>query len=333
MGLAEQCLQAYAQARRLTLPARYRQAKRVLVAGMGGSAIGGDLLQDMAHFQGATRAVFTWRDYGLPAWVDAETLVIASSYSGDTEETLSAFDAALKRGAPVVALTSGGELKRRAQAKGLPTIDITYKGEPRTSLGYSFLAPLALLADLGFLHCTEAEVEQAVCLLEGLASRYGEVVPEETNEAKALARKLWGKVPIVYSAGLLTGVARRWKTDFNENAKTWAFAEALPELDHNAVNAYARPVVARESAFVLLLRSSFLSPRLLLRYEATAAILKREGVAHEAVDAPGDGPLAHILGMVYLGSWASYYLALLCGVDPSPVPAIAYLKERLAQGA
>ncbi|MBI4232847.1 MAG: bifunctional phosphoglucose/phosphomannose isomerase [Chloroflexi bacterium] len=328
-GLAGQCLAAYREAQARALPEAYRTAQHVVVAGMGGSAIGGDLLAGLSLVEGGAVPITTWRDYGLPPWVGPRVLVVASSYSGETEETLSAFGEALRRGALALAITSGGRLKAMAEEHRVPVLTVPYRGEPRTALGYSFLAPLGILRHLGLVPDQDTAVQEACRLLERLAVELGEQVPEATNPAKALARRLWGRLPVVYGSGFLAGVALRWKTELNENAKTWAVAEVLPEVNHNASTAYGLPAAVRQHALVVLLRSGLLPKETLLRYRLTAELLAEARVASTVVESQGDSALAHILSAAYLGSWASYYLAVLYRVDPSPVPGIVRLKEML----
>ncbi len=330
-GLGEQCREAWRQVETIGLPDSYGRVRTVVLAGMGGSAVGGDLMADLAAALGVRLPICTWRDYGLPLWVDRSTLVIASSYSGETEETLSAFHAALERGVPVVALTSGGTLKNLAQTNSVPIIHIACETEPRLALGYSFVAPVALLVLLGLFPNMHSEVQKAAEMLDTVGRSWSERTPQEKNRAKVLASQVAGHLPVVYGGGLLAGAARRWKTDINENAKSWAAAEILPEASHNAVTGYAMPDSVRKNAFVIFLRSSLLPPRIRLRYQVIAELLDRADVGYTFVDAQGSEPLDHILSTVCLGAWVSYYLAMLYGVDPSRVPGIDRLKQRLGE--
>ncbi|MBI2935242.1 MAG: bifunctional phosphoglucose/phosphomannose isomerase [Chloroflexi bacterium] len=331
-SLGKQCGEAAHRVSLLGLPQERRQARAVVVAGMGSSAISGELLADLATFMGVSIPIVAWRDYGLPPWVDTETLVITSSFSGETEETLSAFDTARERKLPVVAVASGGALTERARSCGVPVLRLPPGGEPRNALGYSFVTLLGALCSLGLMPDLTKEIEKTARLLEELAAQYSEVVPESGNPAKAMARALWGRVPVVYGAHLLAGVARRWKTDLNENAKTWAVAETLPEVDHNSIVGYGLPGRAREDTCVVFLSSPLLPQRLQERYQVTGELLRRAKVDHLSVDAQGNGPLSHQLSLVYLGGWTSYYLAMLYGVDPSVTEPIRFLKERLGSG-
>ena len=313
------------------LPADYAEVDRIIILGMGGSAIGGDLVRSLAETE-AKVPVLIHRDYGLPAFVDNRTLVIASSYSGNTEETLSAFELALKKGAKNLAMTTGGKLQAMAKERNVPVFKITYKAQPRAALGFSFLPALGFLQRLGFIKDKSADLAETVRVLEELSTRIDEKAPSSRNPAKKLAQRLYGCLPVIYGAGILAEVARRWKTQINENSKAWAFYEVFPELNHNATVGYQFPPEIARRIRVVLLRSPSLKQRIKLRYEVTGELLDRAQIAHEFVDSEGDSPLSQMMSLVMLGDYASYYLALLYRVDPSPVEVINYLKERLAKG-
>ncbi len=321
---------AYEAGRRLALPAGYKHVRQVVVAGMGGSAIAGDyvaaLLRDRCRVP-----IFVWRDYGLPAFVGPETLVVASSYSGNTEETLSAFDRARRAGARVVALTGGGELAGQAEAAGYPVFKITYQAPPRAALAYSLFPLLGILTALEIGPDLRAEVAEAGAVAAALLGSVRPETPEGANPAKALARAARGRVVVVYGGGSLEPVARRWKTQVNENSKAWAFFEVLPELNHNAVVGYAHPPAARDGVLVVGLASPGESAELDARLEITAELLRREGYEPRLVAAQGASRLARMMHLTVLGDWFSYYLAFLNGVDPTPVPPIDFLKAELGR--
>lgn len=328
--LPEQCREAWAEALAFHLPDGLGHVDQVVVAGMGGSGIGGDLLRSLADTE-STVPVLVQRDYELPAFVDSRTLVIASSYSGNTEEVLACFHQALERKAKLLAMTTGGQLQALAQEKGIPTFLIGYQAPPRAALGYSFIPLMALLQRAGLLLDKRKDVEEMVEVLEELIPRIQETVPEAANPAKNLATRLFGRLSVVYGGGILTEVARRWKTQFNENSKAWAFFEQLPEVHHNAVTGYAFPAEVAQRVFVILLHSTHLHPRVMLRYHITQEMLDQAGIAHHAVEAKGSSPLSQMMSTILLGDYVSFYLALLNEVDPSPVPVIDAVKERLAQ--
>lgn len=319
---------AWEQASAFALPEEYRHCNKVLVIGMGGSAIGGDLVRALVVGE-CTVPIAIHRDYGIPAFVDEQTLAIASSYSGGTEETLDAFAAALEGGAKGLAITTGGRLGRLAEARGLPLFVIPYVAAPRAALAWSLAPLLAILQHLGFIDDQRVAVAEAADVMEAFMKGLDTTVPASENRAKALAQRLHGRLPIIYGGGFLEPVARRWKTQLNENAKACAFFEAFPELSHNATVGYEFPPQVLQNSLVLLLDAPGLHPRVRLRYQITADFLARAGIAHEILTVPNAGRLAQMMSLLLLGDWVSYYLALLHGCDPTPVSIIDELKQRL----
>jgi len=325
----EQCRRAWRQALALQLPPDYSTVQRVAVLGMGGSAIGGDLLGSLAAARSRV-PVSVCRDYDLPHPLDDSTLVVASSYSGMTEETLSAFSQALKTPARKLVMTTGGRIAEMAEENGVPVFHIDYKSQPRAALAHSFFPLLAVCQNLGLIGDLSSDVEETVQALDDLETALAETVPSSGNRAKQMASDLHGKIAVIYGAGILSPVARRWKTQINENSKAWAFNETLPEMNHNAVVGYEFPAELARSVFAVVLRSPRLHPRTLVRCEAVAEVLARAGVEHRTVDGSGESDLSQMMSLVVLGDWISYYLAILNGTDPTPVAAIDYLKKRLA---
>ncbi len=330
VGLPEQVLQAWREVRALELPESYRDVSSVVFCGMGGSAIGGDLAAALAE-PSCPVPVVVHRNYGVPGFVGPRTLVVASSYSGNTEETLSAFEAAEERGAKVVAMGFGGQLERLASARGVPFFRFNYEGQPRAALGYSFMGALGVLANLGLVAVNDSDVGAGVELMRRLSAEVALEVVAERNKAKTLALSFYGNFAILYAADLMAPVARRWKTQLNENAKAWAFAEAMPEVHHNSVVGYENPYELAGNVVVAMLRSDFVSPRNRLRYDVTEKIMKRTGLVYHLVDAQGDTPLQQMLWMLYLGDYVSFYMAAAYETDPTPVEVIDFLKGELAR--
>lgn len=327
-GLPQQCLHAWKKGLQFSLPPEYRKARNVIVAGVGGSAIGGELMADLISKEGSP-LVTVCRDYHLPPYLGPDSLVIASSYSGNTEETVAAFEDALERGAKVVAITTGGRLLQLAEGAGVPVFRVDYEGEPRTALGYSFLVPLAMLQNLGLSPSSDEAVAEAAEELFLLGRSLSPETPTHDNPAKELALTLRGKMVVVFGGGMLCGVARRWKTQLNENAKAWAFVELLPEAGHNAIAGLWWPRPMGRKVCGVLLNSLSLHPRIKLRYRVIQDLLGTAGVECRTVDGVGQSHLAQILSSVMFGDFTSYYLALLNGEDPSPVPPLDYLKNVL----
>ncbi len=326
--LPKQVRDAWAITRAAKLPPHYGDVRNIVVAGMGGSAIGGDLAAALLLDE-LKVPMAVHRDYGLPAYVGRDTLLIVSSYSGNTEETLTGIEQAKKRGAKVLCLTTGGKVAAFGQANGYPVITFSYAAQPRAALGYSLGLVLGVLGRLGFTRDRSADVEAALADVAKLEERVHE--GGRTNDAKRLALELAGRVPVAYGVGVMGVMARRVKGQFNENAKSWAAFDVLPELNHNAVVGFPEPKVAREALAVLLLRSDHDNPRHQVRWDVTKELLDRAGVPHHTLRFPGTSALSEVLQMTYFTDYLTFYVALLNRADPSPVTSIDYLKERLAQ--
>ncbi|MFN2521281.1 MAG: bifunctional phosphoglucose/phosphomannose isomerase [Candidatus Limnocylindria bacterium] len=326
--LPMQVKDAWRIAQRSEVPAEFRGARNITVLGMGGSAIGGEFAAALLADE-LTVPMSVHRDYGLPAYVGKESLVIASSYSGNTEETLSGFEEARGRGARVLAITTGGKLAASAKAAGFPVVSFQYQAQPRAALGYSLTLVLGIVGKLGFASDQTTVVEGALGDLSKLEGRLDENAA--TNEAKALAVELSGRVPVAFGAGVMGVMARRVKDQWNENAKNWAAFDVMSELNHNAVVGFPNPPVAKEALTVLLLRSARDNARHKVRFDVTAELLDRAGIAHKTLEFPGASALSEVLQMVLFTDHVSFYVALLNGADPSPVKSIDYLKDRLAK--
>jgi len=329
-GFPEECLKAWEKVLKFELPLEYSKISNIVIVGMGGSAIGSDIARRLALYESKV-PVLVHRDYVLPTFVDENTLVIASSYSGNTEETLSAFTESLKTRARKLVITSGGKLKHLADEKGVPVFLIDYQAPPRAAFPHSFVPLVGIFQKLGLLGDKSADLHEAVDILNKLSPDFVETTPLASNPAKQLAAKLWGHIAVVYGAGIFSEVAKRWKGEFNENSKTWAFFESFPELNHNAVVGYEFPSEAKERISVLMLRSSSLHPRNLLRYEVTVKLLDKAGITYELMEARGKSTLAQVLSLVLLGDYSSFYLSMLNKVDPSSTDAINFVKQCLAR--
>jgi glucose/mannose-6-phosphate isomerase len=304
----------------------------LVLCGMGGSAIGADLV--LACLPDLPVPATVVRGYGLPAWAGPQTLVVAVSYSGDTEETLSCAAAACARGCRLVCVASGGGLAALAREHDVPLVRVPGGGQPRAAVGYLSAPLLAVLELAGLGGGAEAQVDEAAALLRQGNERLAPEQPVSDcpggNAAKALALRLHRRQVVVYGAGLTVPVARRWKGQVNENAKAPAFWNELPELNHNELMGWTSlPHVAGATAAVFL-EDPAGDARLARRAALTAAELEARGVAVEHARASGESALARLFSLVQLGDYVSFYLALLYGVDPTPVQAIQDFKAKLA---
>lgn len=301
--------------------------EHLVVAGIGGSAIGGDLLRDLSSRQSPI-PILVVRDWRLPAFVGPGSGVVAVSYSGQTRETLSAFGEALSRGARLWALTSGGALAERASQEAVAVALLPGGLPPRAALGALFFSLVGLAEGLGLLGQQRGAVQEAVALWEELNGRFRPEAPNQNNSALGLARRLEGAVPAVYGvAGQTEAVARRWKSQFNENSKMPAQAEVLPELLHAEVVSYEAPSAPKRVA--ILLEDEEDGPEVVLSRQRLAEWLEQMGVEVERVRGEGQSRLARISSLVLLGDWVSYYAAVLRGVDPTPIRPIETFKEYL----
>lgn len=328
--LPDQLREAWQNASGFSLPPDYADIDNVVIMGLGGSAIGGDLARTLVAGE-ARVPIEVVREYDPPGYVGPRTLAIATSYSGNTEETLAAYEAARRRGAKLVVLTTGGQLLQRAHAHGVPAYRFTYRSQPRAALGHSLVPLLVFLQRANVIADKGSQVEEAARVLTGVCTRISPRVPVAENAAKQLANDFHGRLLAIYGGGLTAEVARRWKGQLNENAKHWATFDVLPELDHNSVVGYEYPAGLAASLRVVFLETDYAHERVKARFKATQELLRRQGIQFHVVRAVGGGPLAQMLGAVYLGDFTSYYLAMLNGVDPTPVKAIDWLKAELAK--
>jgi glucose/mannose-6-phosphate isomerase len=328
-GLPAQLERAWQRGRDLPLPA-WEGIRQVVLCGMGGSAIGADLLLHYA-LPTARASLCVWRNYDLPAWARGpETLVVASSFSGDTEETLSAYRAARSVGARTLAVTTGGEL---AAAAGQEGVVWTYQnpGPPRAAVGFSFGLLLALLTRLGLLPDPAEDVESAVEAMRQQQRAFGAAVPAVNNPAKRMGGQLMDRWPLFFGAGLTAPVARRWRTQMNELAKAGGTFEDVPEADHNTVEGVMQPEGWIRHMMVVCLRAPGDDPRLLRRLDATRHVFMVEGYNTDAIEGVGATRLAQQWTCLHYGDYAAFYLAMAYGIDPTPMPAIENLKQELGR--
>lgn len=304
----------------------------VLLTGMGGSGIAGDVAATLsavvpAESRGLPRIpVLVHKGYGLPPFVGPSTLVVALSYSGNTEETLSGWDAAVDAGAQLLAVTSGGTLAERAQQAGAPTVLVPGGRQPRHSLGYLAVPVLVALGlDQGLDEALDVQAE--------LAAATDRKIPAQDNPAKQLALRLAsGSVPLAWGArGLGALAAYRLKCQLNENAKLYAIHNELPELDHNeVVGLQEQTPLAGNLGLVLLRDPVGEHPRVATRFTVTEELVRQRFAWMAEVAARGDSPLARLASLLLLVDLASVYTALELGQDPSPIPSIDRLKQALA---
>jgi glucose/mannose-6-phosphate isomerase len=302
----------------------------LVVAGMGGSAIGG-VLARAALGDRASRRITVSRDYGLPAQTTPDTTVLCSSYSGQTEETLAAFEAAGALGARRIVCTTGGRLAELARAESVPVIGVPGAFAPRAAVGYMLVVALEVAALCGVGEGLRTEIDVAAAAAKELAAAWGPDSPEDSL-AKSLARKLHGTVPQIIGSGLTGPIAYRWKTQINENAKQPASWGELPEVDHNELVGWVgAPTLARFSA--VFLDDSDLHPRVRERIELTRELIRPHAAVDERVASVGETRTERLVSLVLLGDLVSLYLAVLDARDPGPIELLDELKRALTGDA
>ncbi len=313
-----------------SLLAGYTEVNTILWVGMGGSAIGGDILRTCLADQ-LPLPFLVNRDYRIPAYVNERSLVIASSYSGDTEETLSAYQAAIAQGAKTVCVTSGGALAAKTQEEMRPLLSIPPGFPPRAALGYLTMPVLSAFEKIGLVPAQDTAKEELVRLIRDLSEQYAPENTSNSNTAKRIARQLLGKIPIIYSATAgFESVALRWRCQLSENSKMLAHSNVFPELTHNEIVGWTPDSVLAEKGMVILLRDANDHPRIQRRMDITREILISSGASSPIEEyTKGESLLAKIFSLIYLGDWASFYLALLKNVDPTPIENINVLKTKL----
>jgi glucose/mannose-6-phosphate isomerase len=299
----------------------------LVVCGMGGSAIGGDLAI-AALGDRATRSITVVRGYAIEAWTPPETLVLCASYSGETEETLACFEAAGAAGAQRVVMTTGGTLARLAREEGVPVIGVPSGMQPRAAVIYMTIGTLECAALCGAAPQLHAEIDTATGLLETLVEEWGPAAPDDSL-AKRIARELDGTIPVIHGASATTSPARRWSTQVNENAKAPAVWSELPEANHNQICGWERGAAGAPLTGVFL-RDPDQHPRVHRRIELMAKAVTDAGARSVEVDSRGDSRLERVLSLVLLGDIVSVYMAALADVDPLPVDAIDRFKASLS---
>ena len=301
----------------------------IIVLGMGGSAIGADLVR--SYLSGSS---IVNRSYDLPQFANIQSLIIATSYSGNTEETLSAFEQAVARKLPIICITTGGMLGRRAKELNLPVISQPPGFQPRAALAYSFVPILLLIEKLGRAGSTDPRLnlERAAAMLDTLAERYGYGHLDDNNAAFKLAGEIAHRIPVIYAASDFEAVALRWRGQIQENAKHVAFSNVLPEMNHNELEGWAHPIDLIQHFSVIFLRSpKDEHERVTKRFAAMREVFRSKQVDVIELAAEGETRIERMMSLIALADWTSLYLALFAGIDPTAIQAIEMLKQKLSE--
>ena len=333
LGFPRQYQQAHSLAEDFTLPKGWdRRVRNVVISGMGGSAIGGDLLRSLFSPVCPVPIVIN-RNYSVPEFVGEDTFFIAASFSGNTEETLAAFEAAVEKQAKIVSISGGGQLETLSRQADVPHFSIPERGmQPRCAFGYLFIPMVVFLSKLGFIPDQTSDLESAVGLLSDSAQRLSPNVPTRDNQAKQIAQAVCNRLPVIYaSQNYFDVVAMRWKGQFNENSKMMAFCNVVPEMNHNEIVGWGVPEDITRRCIVIMLSDDADYQKIRKRMDITESLIASAGAQVITIQTKGSSSLAKSLYLIYLGDFASYYLAILNGVDPTPIDRISLLKSKLAR--
>lgn len=324
--------QAWEEMSKINLPEKYKDARQVVICGMGGSALGGRMV-DSLYSEAVRGPIEVYTGYHVPQYADGKTLVILSSYSGNTEETIDCFYEALEKNSLVFGLSAGGKLAELLRKEDLPNYIFEPKhnpsGQPRMSLGYSFTSILALLNRTGFITITEEAIKTTILSLKDFISEYGAGSASEKNIAKKLADDLFGKLPVLIASEHLLGVAHAFKNQLNENSKTFSLLFEIPELNHHLMEGLKNPSRAREILKFLFFESNLYSDGVCKRYPLTREVVEKNGYSYNVYPLRSSTKLEQVFEVLALGSFVSFYLAYLYQEDVSKIPWVDYFKEKL----
>jgi glucose/mannose-6-phosphate isomerase len=334
LGLPGQCRQAIDIAKGFKPPGGYnaKDFDRIFFTGMGGSAIGADIIRTYVSAE-LDRPVMVNRNYGVPASVNDKTLCFVSSYSGDTEETLSAYSQIKAKGAKIIAITSGGKLGAFVLKDKMPCILIPKGIPPRTAVGYMTLIPLILLSRMGFIKNQDAHLKELIDVISALKENVLQPsVPAPKNIAKDVALKIRGRFVIIYGAqDFLAGVVTRCRQEFQENSKILCASAVLPEMNHNEITGWEDPGRISKDFAIIILRDKDEHPNVTKRIQITKELIARRTTHISEIKSVGKSLLARTFSLIYIGTFISFYLAMVNGIDPTPVNNVTYLKRQLAK--
>ena len=302
--------------------------KNIIINGLGGSAIGGDLIRSYTHYN-STVPVYINRNYHLPGFAGKDTLSVISSYSGNTEETISAYKESKSKECRIICVSSGGKVEKMALEHKDRFIKIPGGLQPRCALGYSFFVLLTVLSEFPFFSLENGNTENVIENIKRDSEIYS-LFDSEKNKALKIAGQLYNKLPVIYSSNdILDVVNLRWRGQISENAKQLAYGNVYPEMNHNELVGWEKNRDILNKIIVVFLKDIDDNERIKMRMEITEEIYKKHASDVISVSGEGETRLERIFNLIYLGDWVSYHLALLNKVDPTPVDAITYLKEKL----
>ncbi|MBX4205699.1 SIS domain-containing protein [Candidatus Microgenomates bacterium] len=331
-SLGKQIKQVSEDFESIDLPDSLKGAHNIVVSGMGGSALGGRIVDSLILDKvGVPIEIFN--EFHLPNYADENTLVIVSSYSGNTEETVLSLNDAIQRNLKIFVISTGGKLAEIAKEKNLPSYIFNPSNnpsnQPRMGLGYSISAILTLLAKLGYAEFIKSELENVPSYVDKFTSLYDATVNSSTNIAKQLASKIYTKSPVLVASEHLVGVTHAFKNQLNENAKTFTTIFDIPELNHHLMEGLANPTQIKSLLLFVFVKSKLYSEKVQKRYHLTLEVVEKNGIETQVIELISETKLEQVFELLVLGSYINFYVAMLYNIDPAPIPWVDYFKANL----
>ena len=323
LDLPKQIKESWQKARQIDFPNDWNDVQNICLCGMGGSAVANNLVSNLLQSDRKI-PMQVIRGYEIPAWVNENSLVILTSHSGATKETISAFKYAADAEAKIFIIAERGQLEKLGTKEKAIVFDYDTKATPRASLGYQLGAVFGALEKL---HILDYDLEKSIEILEKMNQKLKPEIETNENFAKQLAFSAFDRLPIIIGSGILKSVVWRWKTQINENANSLAFTEFLPEAMHNAVQGLDFPTRFQDDLIYFILQNSFDKPELINQFDKLKSVLQEKNIRYEVIEAEGEDVFAQKLSTLLIGDWVSYYLAILNNIDPTPVETITALKH------
>ncbi len=333
--LPQQIEQAWVEASAINFPESYKKASNIVIAGMGGSIYGGKIIKSLYDGLNPQKVpVDIVNGYTLPGYVDKDSLVILSSYSGNTEETLECGKQAVEKGALTIGVTSGGSLGSLLKEKNFPSYIFNPKNnpshQPRLGGGYMIIGLIALLAKMGYIPVSEEDIKNLISFLKKKADTLSPDVNSSTNIAKQLAQNYKDKIPVLIAADFLEGAIHAIRNPIHETSKQFSLAFTIPELNHHLMEGLKFPLVAHDILYFIFLESDLYLEKNKKRLDLTKDIVQKNNYQTSSHKLTGSNTLAQTMELIQLGSWISFYLAILNGIDPTPVPWVDHFKKRIS---
>ena len=331
--LPKQCIHAFEEASKVEVPESYFDVENIVMCGMGGSGLGARIIESAFRKQ-LRKPLYRINDYDLPGFVDLHTLVFVSSYSGNTEESISNARRAIEKGAKVIAIADSGKLLDFAKEFELPFYNIDPKfnpsNQPRMAIGYSVIGQLVLASKCGLIDFDESEIQKIVAILDDVIDKYKIEVPFDQNPAKKTASDLINSIILFFSAEHLVGATHTVNNQFNENTKILTFDFVIPELNHHLMEGLKNPDFVKNQVSVYLFKSSLYTDHIIKRFDITSEVIEKNGMKKYEYVATSETILSQVFEIIQFGSFLNFYLSMLYNQDPTPIPWVDYFKKRIS---